>query len=258
MTQQPPGEADKAKPRRRKAKTTAASKAENTPLTGEDKQGEAKGPQSDGQDRSRNARRLLQRLTLSEWLTLLVGVGTLAVSILAWRTAADTSDLKDAVRGLAALAGQTKRQADATNAELEIFRRQAESTAAMVTPAQRSADAAVRQLQLQQDAFVATERPRITLAPVAKPIPPGPYQSNGRIWWAYALINTGKTPAVDLYNVQYMRLDDNSFVLDRPFGGADDVDYLRLDHAESYPALRPSNTSSATSRAQHSPCRLRL
>ena len=50
----------------------------------------------DGHESSRRPlRSFLSRLTTNEWLTFLVGVGSLVVSYMTYRTAADTSDIKD-------------------------------------------------------------------------------------------------------------------------------------------------------------------
>ena len=62
------------------------------------------------------------RLTANEWLTLLIGLGSLAVSALTWRTISDTSDIKTAIRNLSDLAAQTERQANAANGQIEEMR----------------------------------------------------------------------------------------------------------------------------------------
>jgi hypothetical protein len=54
-------------------------------------------------------------LNTNEWLTLLLGLGSLAISALTYRTAADTTDLKSAVANLSTLAKQAARQANATD-----------------------------------------------------------------------------------------------------------------------------------------------
>jgi hypothetical protein len=48
-----------------------------------------------GRDESHRPRRsFLSRLTVNEWLTFLVGAGSLVVSYMTYRNAADTSDIK--------------------------------------------------------------------------------------------------------------------------------------------------------------------
>ncbi len=64
------------------------------------------------------------RLSVNEWLTFLVGVGSLVVSVFTYLNAADTRDIKGAVSKLAVLAEQTKRQADAQNGQLGVMRDQ--------------------------------------------------------------------------------------------------------------------------------------
>lgn len=95
-------------------------------------EGHADAADEGGDRRTSRDGRLLQRLTLSEWLTLLVAVGSLAVSGLTYLNAADTADLKKAVGSLTALASQTKRQADAANGQIGELRRQAMSSEAQV------------------------------------------------------------------------------------------------------------------------------
>src|ERR1700733_4813484 len=63
------------------------------------------------------------RLTLNEWLTLLVGLGSLVVGYLGYLNALDTTDIKKAVGNLSTLATQTKRQADITQDQLDEIRK---------------------------------------------------------------------------------------------------------------------------------------
>jgi hypothetical protein len=69
-------------------------------------------------------RSFLRRLTTNEWLTFLVAVGSLVVSFLTYRNAADTSDIQHAIGNLSELATQTKRQADNTHEQLGAVRDQ--------------------------------------------------------------------------------------------------------------------------------------
>ena len=57
---------------------------------------------------------------------MLVGVGSLVVSYMTYRNAADTSDIKTAIGNLSDLASQTKRQADAMHDQLGAIRDQVE------------------------------------------------------------------------------------------------------------------------------------
>jgi hypothetical protein len=65
-------------------------------------------------------RSFLGRLDINQWLTFLVGFGSLVVSYMTYRNAADTSDIKNAIGNLSELATQTKRQADATSEQLAL------------------------------------------------------------------------------------------------------------------------------------------
>lgn len=71
-----------------------------------------------------DTRRFPSRLTFNEWLTFLIGVGSLVVSCLTYKNAADTSDLKSAVVNLTSLAGDARRQADAMQAEAKAMQGQ--------------------------------------------------------------------------------------------------------------------------------------
>jgi hypothetical protein len=71
------------------------------------------------------------RLDINERLTavlaagaLLTGVGSLTVSFLAWRTAADTTDIKAAISNLSTLATETKRQANGIHDQLGAMKDQ--------------------------------------------------------------------------------------------------------------------------------------
>ncbi len=68
----------------------------------------------------------LGRLTVNEWLTLLVGVGSLVVSYLTYRNATDTSDLKNAVTGLTNLVTEAHGQAAAMQIQATAMQAQLE------------------------------------------------------------------------------------------------------------------------------------
>jgi hypothetical protein len=68
--------------------------------------------------------RPLRRLSINEGLTLFVGACSLIVSFLTYLNAANTSDIKQAVKGLSTLAVQTKRQADETKRQADGVGRQ--------------------------------------------------------------------------------------------------------------------------------------
>ena len=76
---------------------------------------------------------ILGRLTVSEWLTFFVGLGTLLVALgslsVAYQTyeaSRDTRDIKRAIGNLANLAQQTKRQADNSDRQVAILSGQAD------------------------------------------------------------------------------------------------------------------------------------
>lgn len=71
---------------------------------------------------------LISELKISDRITsllafssLIVAIGSLAVAYLTYKTASDTRDIKQAVRGLADLASQTKRQADAVSRQVNAM-----------------------------------------------------------------------------------------------------------------------------------------
>jgi hypothetical protein len=98
------------------------AKVEDGSALGAHQAGRSNSANDSGNDNRNPPRNFLRRLTVNEWLTLLVGVGSLAVSFLTWRTVADTSDIKAAIRNLSDLAVQTERQADAASGELAEMR----------------------------------------------------------------------------------------------------------------------------------------
>lgn len=93
--------------------------AEQPPIQGADTPGRSHGAKNGRQDSQSGARGFLSRLTVNEWLTFLVGVGSLAVSYLTYKNASDTSDLKDAVAGLTKLVAEAQRQAGAMQSQAE-------------------------------------------------------------------------------------------------------------------------------------------
>jgi hypothetical protein len=82
-----------------------------------DQQSATNGTANGRSDREDSPRSFLGRLTVSEWLTFLVGVGSLVVSFLTYKNATDTSDLKAAVGNLTSLATESRRQADAMQSQ---------------------------------------------------------------------------------------------------------------------------------------------
>jgi hypothetical protein len=84
--------------------------------------GSAHGSQNGRHQSEPSPRGFLRRLTINEWLTFLVGVGSLFVSYLTYKNAADTSDLKGAVQNLTNLAVDTTRQADASQEQLKVLK----------------------------------------------------------------------------------------------------------------------------------------
>lgn len=100
-----------------------------------------------------------------EWLTffvgcgaLLVGVGSLVVSYWTYRNAADTTDIKQAVVGLAKLAKEAKRQADNSDRQISILANQvAEQQAQTNAIAGQTTVLREQTLAAQQSALAASE-----------------------------------------------------------------------------------------------------
>ena len=120
--------------------------------------------------------------------TLVVGVGSLVVAFLAYQTAADTKDIKSAISNLSALATQTKREAD--------------NTAKLIGPANRSADAAVSGVHQQSDQFRLDERPIIELTDCPSGQPGAAYDNTAA--WNYCIRNYGKTAARNIHIFEYV------------------------------------------------------
>ena len=99
-----------------------------------DEQGVANGSADSRQSRQDGARNLLRRITVNEWLTFLVGVGSLVISYLTYQNAADTSDLKAAVSNLTNLASEARRQADAMQIQAKVMQEQLDQMAAAQRP----------------------------------------------------------------------------------------------------------------------------
>ena len=135
-------------------------------------------------------RSFLRRLTTNEWLTLLVGVGSilvgvgsLVVSYLTYRNAADTSAIQKAIGNLSELATQTKRQADNTHDQLGAVRDQVSAlkdqaeeakhqTAAIAKQTEAikaSSDAAIRSAEANISAAVAQQKMAEVTAQAQKP-----------------------------------------------------------------------------------------
>lgn len=63
------------------------------------------------------------------WVAVVISVATLSVSVVSCRNASDNADMRAAVGSIAALAQETKRQADATTAQVALLRAQTENSA---------------------------------------------------------------------------------------------------------------------------------
>lgn len=159
-------------------------KIENGPTLGSHEAGSADSANNGGDDNRNPSRNFLSRLTANEWLTFLVAIGSLAVSILTWRTVADTSDIKSAIGNLADLATQTKRQADATHEQ---------------------AEAAVEAAKTAREAFIASDRGRIGVMGATV----DPHASDGGFKIAVDFMNYGKE-AVILSKELWAKPFDNS------------------------------------------------
>ena len=144
---------------------------EDGPALGTHEAGSADSANNGGDSNRNPPRNFLRRLTVNEWLTFLVGSGSLAVSILTWRTVADTSDIKTAIGNLSELATQTKRQADATREQ---------------------AEAAVEAAKTAREAFIASDRGRIGVIGATV----DPHAGNGGFNVAVEFLNYGKEAIV--------------------------------------------------------------
>jgi hypothetical protein len=138
---------------------------------------------SDQESRSRLFR-LIRKLSINEWLTLLVGVGTLLLSIgslavayWTYRVSADSTDIKSAIGRLSDLATQTKRQADHSGSEIGILKSelkestaqtqaladQAGATSKIASADNQAALAAVKSLGIQNSTFSESFRPKLDI-----------------------------------------------------------------------------------------------
>lgn len=97
------------------------NQTESHPVNGSHYQDKASGPADGRQNSKDDPRRFPGNLAVNEWLTLLIGIGSLVVSYLTYKNAADTSDLKSAVINLTSLASDARRQADATQAQAKTM-----------------------------------------------------------------------------------------------------------------------------------------
>lgn len=84
------------------AKINPISKAEtkNPSIDSTHKENGANSTNNGGQPSIKSAHSLLGYLTINEWLTFLIAVGSLVVSYMTYRTANETSDIKAAVTNL--------------------------------------------------------------------------------------------------------------------------------------------------------------
>jgi hypothetical protein len=124
-----------------------------------------------------------RRPSISDLLTLLIAVGSLAISWLTYRNAADTTDIKAAIGNLSDLATQTKRQADATHDQLAAVRdqvsalrdqadeakRQTAAIASQTEAIKASSDAAIRQAEANVSAAQAQQKMAEVTAQAQKP-----------------------------------------------------------------------------------------
>lgn len=102
------------------APTSRPGEAEVSPVRRPDEQRIADSSADRRQHGQDDARSFLRRLTTNERLTLLVGVGSLVISVLTYWNATDTSDLKNAVGNLATLASAAERQAKAALEQVKV------------------------------------------------------------------------------------------------------------------------------------------
>ena len=119
------------------------------------------------EDGSRPPRSFLRRLDTNQWLTFLVGFGSLAVAFATYRNAADTSDIKNAIGNLSELATQTKRQADATHDQLAAVKDQVSALRDQAEEAKRQTAAIAKQteaIKASSDAAIRSAEANISAA----------------------------------------------------------------------------------------------
>jgi hypothetical protein len=173
LSDDPNGDTEQSNGGQAEAPPQASSDAENRPVNRPDTKRQTNTAEDSGKDRKRGPLQFLQRLTVNEWLTFLVGFGGLVVSGLTFMNAADTADLKSAITNLNRLAGQTKRMADAQNGQLGLLREQVEEVKAQTKAISEEAEAVKRgatsSIRLADAQLAATrfdqtiKRPRITI-----------------------------------------------------------------------------------------------
>ncbi|HLZ75453.1 hypothetical protein [Phenylobacterium sp.] len=113
-------------------------------------------------------------LTVAEWLTagvglgsVVIGIGSLAVAWLTYENGKDTRDIKRAIASLTTLAEQTKRQADNSAGQLAVLRDQVGETRRQTTAIEASATANAKSAEAQRkaaDIDVSTTRAALTLS----------------------------------------------------------------------------------------------
>ncbi|QAY95337.1 hypothetical protein CWB41_05965 [Methylovirgula ligni] len=119
MTEKPESNSANRESIDQKIETDGGAIPEGSAPKTSDAKSAANAPNGNAGKQRRETLRFLGRLTVNEWLTLLVGIGSLAISYLTYRNAADTSQLTEAVSNLHNLAGSAQGQLN----EMKIERR---------------------------------------------------------------------------------------------------------------------------------------
>ncbi len=99
--------------------------------------------------------RLASRLTLSEWLSTLIAVASLVISVLTYFNTDTTAKLTDAVNNLFQIVTQLKRQADEQQEQIVILKDQTGTLRASVIAQEKSNEIAV-----------ASRRPSVALSSI--------------------------------------------------------------------------------------------
>lgn len=151
MIENEEGDTEKRNSVNGEANATAPSQAERFPVNGSHRQDVANGSENGRQDRKGDPRRFLSRRAVGEWLTALIGLGSLAVSFLTYKNAADTSDLKNAVANLTTLASEARRQADAMRDQAKAMQGQLDQMTAAQRPWMLARDLTVEGVDVLPD-----------------------------------------------------------------------------------------------------------
>lgn len=155
----------------------------------------------------------LQRLTINEFLTLVVAAVACAASVQSCRVTADNSDTLNAIGQLTNLTAATAREADSIGNEVDSVRTEAQATRDLVPLAGKSAGAAIASVRPQADNFALDERPIISLAqtPIGTDAFPEYVPAYKQWMWNYTTKNYGKTTAFKISSIEGLSVNGKPF-----------------------------------------------